>query len=45
VEGMNHMEYPAFSVQYQPEGSPGPQDTYGLFTRFKDMMVQHKEMN
>jgi carbamoyl-phosphate synthase small subunit len=45
VEGIDHMEYPAFSVQYHPEAYPGPHDTYGLFGRFKEMMVRHKEMN
>lgn len=25
---------PAFSVQYHPEASPGPQDSYYLFERF-----------
>ena len=26
VEGLRHRELPAFSVQYHPEGAPGPQD-------------------
>jgi carbamoyl-phosphate synthase small subunit len=34
VEGMRHMELPVFSVQYHPEGSPGPNDSEGLFDRF-----------
>lgn len=29
---------PIFSVQYHPEASPGPQDSYYLFERFTDLM-------
>ncbi len=29
---------PVFSVQYHPEASPGPQDSYYLFERFADAM-------
>jgi carbamoyl-phosphate synthase small subunit len=29
---------PVFSVQYHPEASPGPQDSYYLFKRFVDLM-------
>ncbi|MGK4422397.1 glutamine amidotransferase-related protein [Klebsiella pneumoniae] len=29
---------PAFSVQYHPEASPGPQDSFYLFERFVGMM-------
>ncbi len=38
LEGMRHLEYPAFSVQYHPEASPGPHDASYLFSRFMDMM-------
>jgi carbamoyl-phosphate synthase small subunit len=31
VEGFRHRELPVFSVQYHPEGCPGPQDSQGLF--------------
>lgn len=34
VEGMEHLELPAFSVQYHPEASPGPHDASYLFRRF-----------
>jgi carbamoyl-phosphate synthase small subunit len=29
---------PIFSVQYHPEASPGPQDSYYLFDRFAEAM-------
>ena len=38
LEGMEHREYPIFSVQYHPEASPGPHDANYLFKRFIDMM-------
>lgn len=34
VEGLAHEELPVFSVQYHPEGSPGPQDNQYVFDRF-----------
>lgn len=34
VEGMEHKEYPIFSVQYHPEGAPGPEENMELFERF-----------
>jgi carbamoyl-phosphate synthase small subunit len=30
---------PIFSVQYHPEASPGPHDSYYLFGDFKKMMA------
>jgi carbamoyl-phosphate synthase small subunit len=41
-EGMRHLKYPAFSVQYHPEHAPGPHDAMYLFDRFIDMMKTHK---
>jgi len=38
VEGLNHKEYPAFTVQYHPEASPGPEDANGLFDQFMNMI-------
>lgn len=38
VEGMRHIELPVFSVQYHPEGSPGPEDSKHLFVQFMMMM-------
>ena len=38
LEGLRHRHIPAFSVQYHPEASPGPHDSYYLFDRFVDEM-------
>jgi len=42
VEGLAHTERPLFSVQYHPEGSPGPNDVRYLFGRFREMVLRHK---
>jgi carbamoyl-phosphate synthase large subunit len=34
VEGLRHVSLPAFSVQYHPEGAPGPQDRGPVFDEF-----------
>jgi carbamoyl-phosphate synthase small subunit len=38
VEGLAHRELPVFSVQYHPEGCPGPQDNQVIFDRFLAMV-------
>ncbi|MCH7900092.1 MAG: glutamine-hydrolyzing carbamoyl-phosphate synthase small subunit [Acidobacteria bacterium] len=38
LEGMVLEEIPAFSVQYHPEGAPGPSDAGGLFDDFVRLM-------
>jgi len=38
VEGMLHVTRPAFSVQYHPEGSPGPDENEYLFSNFLSMV-------
>ncbi len=38
AEGISSLDYPAFSVQYHPESSPGPHDAAYLFKRFTDLM-------
>lgn len=40
VEGFAHRSIPAFSVQYHPEASPGPHDSYYLFERFFRLMKE-----
>jgi len=39
VEGFRHRELPLFSVQYHPEGCPGPLDSLYLFDVFAKMMA------
>ena len=36
--GLELTDRPAFSVQYHPEASPGPQDSYYLFEKFVDQV-------
>lgn len=38
IEGIRLKNYPAFSVQYHPEASPGPHDARYLFDQFVGMM-------
>jgi carbamoyl-phosphate synthase small subunit len=38
IEGLAHRERPIFSVQYHPEGCPGPQDNQELFDRFVSLV-------
>ncbi|HEY4392378.1 MAG TPA: glutamine-hydrolyzing carbamoyl-phosphate synthase small subunit [Paenibacillus sp.] len=45
VEGVRHKKYPAFSVQYHPEASPGPLDNSYLFDRFIEMIREHKKQH
>ena len=40
LEGIRHRSLPAFSVQYHPEASPGPNDSRYLFEQFIEDMKQ-----
>lgn len=42
VEGLAHTSYPAFSVQFNPEGAPGSNETNYLFDQFTELMQQNK---
>ena len=41
LEGMEHLEIPAFCVQYHPEASPGPHDASYLFGRFIELIEKN----
>ncbi|MBI4507167.1 MAG: glutamine-hydrolyzing carbamoyl-phosphate synthase small subunit [Chloroflexi bacterium] len=43
VEGLAHRALPVFSVQYHPEGSPGPQDNQYLFDRFLALVAEQRQ--
>ena len=38
VEGLRHRSLPVFSVQFHPEGRPGPTDAEILYDRFLEMV-------
>ncbi|RFU68792.1 carbamoyl phosphate synthase small subunit [Bacillus sp. V59.32b] len=42
VEGLKHKQFPAFTVQYHPEASPGPEDANYLFDEFLKMIESAK---
>jgi carbamoyl-phosphate synthase small subunit len=42
IEGFRHKIRPVFSVQYHPESSPGPHDSWYLFRRFIELIEQRK---
>ncbi|NWF76171.1 MAG: glutamine-hydrolyzing carbamoyl-phosphate synthase small subunit [Nitrospirae bacterium] len=41
-EGMQHVDFPVFSVQHHPEAGPGPNDSAHLFKRFHEMIERFK---
>ncbi len=40
IAGIESLKYPAYSVQYHPEGGPGPNDSHYLFERFAQLINQ-----
>jgi carbamoyl-phosphate synthase small subunit len=41
VEGLRHRELPIETVQYHPEGAPGPLDALAVFDRFVAAATRH----
>lgn len=43
-EGMEHVEYPIFSVQHHPEAGPGPNDALDVFERFREIVKDYEKI-
>ena len=43
VEGLRHLTRPVETVQYHPEGSPGPWDAVDVFDRFEARVRAHPQ--
>ena len=41
-EGLRALDIPAFSVQYHPESAAGPNDARHLFSRFRELVLEHR---
>ena len=45
VEGLDVPDRPCFTVQFHPEACPGPHDAEGLFSRFREIVNLHLEVD
>ncbi|WP_367342530.1 carbamoyl phosphate synthase small subunit [Limosilactobacillus sp.] len=43
VEGLQHRQYPAFSVQFHPDAAPGPHDAVSIFDDFMSIVDQRRK--
>lgn len=43
VQGLRHRDFPAFSVQFFPDGAPGPDETKGLFDEFLETIHRQED--
>ncbi len=43
IEGLKYLQQPVFTVQYHPEGAPGPWDNNYLFDEFLDLIDDTKK--
>ena len=44
LKDLRHKKYPAFTVQYHPEASPGPEDSNYLFDEFMELIETTKKV-
>ena len=42
-QGIRHKKYACFSVQFNPEANPGPEDARYIFDEFIDMIEKFKK--
>jgi len=43
IEGIRHRNMPIYSVQFHPENSPGPHDSYNIFNEFLSITLKWKK--